>query len=102
MKQLVLPKKIQVGSKWYSVDVVESMRRKSEVGRVTYDTQKIELARRTHHGVPFRLSALEETFWHELTHAILHSMGEHELNNRERFVEEFSLRLARAIRTARF
>jgi hypothetical protein len=48
------------------------------------------------------LSALEETFWHELTHAILHSMGEHELNNRERFVEEFSLRLARAIRTARF
>lgn len=102
MKQLVLPKKVQVGSKWYSVDVVESMRRKSEVGRVTYDTQKIELARRTHHGVPLKLSALEETFWHELTHAILHDMGEHALNNRENFVEEFAQRLARAIRTARF
>lgn len=72
------------------------------MGRVTYDAQKIELARRTHHGVPLRLSALEETFWHELTHAILHSMGEHELNNRENFVEEFGRRLARAIRTARF
>jgi hypothetical protein len=102
MKQLVLPKKVQVGSKWYSVDVVESMRRKSEVGRVTYGTQKIELARRTHHGIPLKLTALEETFWHELTHAILHDMGEHALNNRENFVEEFAQRLARAIRTARF
>jgi hypothetical protein len=102
MKQLVLPKKVQVGSKWYSVDVVESMRRKSEVGRVTYGTQKIELARRTHHGIPLKLTALEETFWHELTHAILHDMGEHSLNNRENFVEEFAQRLARAIRTARF
>ena len=61
-----------------------------------------ELAKRTHHGVPFRLSALEETFWHELTHAILHDMGEHQLNNRESFVEEFSRRLSAAIRTARF
>lgn len=102
MKQLVLPKKVQVGDKWYSVDVVESMRRKSEMGRVSYDTQRIELAKRTHHGVRFKLSALEETFWHELTHAILHSMGEHDLNNRENFVEEFAHRLARAIRTARF
>jgi Zn-dependent peptidase ImmA (M78 family) len=52
--------------------------------------------------VPFRLAALEETFWHELTHAILHDMGEHQLNNRESFVEEFANRLARAIQTARF
>lgn len=102
MRQLVLPKKVQVGDKWYSVDIVESMRRKSEIGRVSYDTQKIELSRRTHHGVRFKLSALEETFWHELTHAILHDMGEHVLNNRENFVEEFAHRLARAIRTARF
>ena len=102
MKQLSLPRKIRVGTKWYSVDVVESMRKKSEMGRVSYDTQTIELARRTHHGVPLRLSALEDTFWHELTHAILHDMGEHQLNNRENFVEEFARRLSSAIRTARF
>ncbi len=101
-KQLNLPKKIRVGNRWYSVDVVESMRNKSEMGRVHYDKRTIELAKRTHHGVPFRLSALEDTFWHELTHAILHSMGEHELNNRESFVEEFANRLSSAIRTARF
>ncbi len=101
-KQLNLPKKIRVGNRWYSVDVVESMRNKSEMGRVHYERRTIELAKRTHHGVPFRLSALEDTFWHELTHAILHSMGEHELNNRESFVEEFANRLSAAIRTARF
>ena len=100
-KQLNLPKKIRVGNRWYSVDVVESMRNKSEMGRVHYERRTIELAKRTHHGVPFRLSALEDTFWHELTHAILHSMGEHELNNRESFVEEFANRLSAAIRTAR-
>ena len=35
-------------------------------------------------------------------HCILESMGEHELNNNENFVEEFSHRLAKAIATARF
>ena len=102
MKTLRLPKKIRVGTRWYSVEVVEAMQNKSEMGRIHYDTRTIELAKRTHHGVPFRLSALEETFWHELTHAILHDMGEHQLNNRESFVEEFSRRLSAAIRTARF
>ena len=102
MKQLSLPRKIRVGTKWYSVDVVESMRKKSEMGRVSYDTQTIELARKSGHGVPLKLSALEDTFWHELTHAILHDMGEHQLNNRENFVEEFARRLSSAIRTARF
>ena len=101
-KQLNVPKKIRVGTRWYSVDVVESMKNKSEMGRVHYERRTIELAKRTHHGVPFRLSALEDTFWHELTHAILHSMGEHQLNNRESFVEEFANRLSAAIRTARF
>ena len=102
MRQLSLPKKIKVGTKWYSVEVVEAMRDKSLMGRVNYDSRTIELGRRTHHDIPFKLSALHETFWHELVHAILHDMKEHELNEREKFVEEFSLRLARAINTARF
>ena len=102
MKQLSLPKKIRVGTKWYSVEVVEAMRDKSLMGRVNYAERKIELGRRTHHNIPFKLSALHETFWHELVHAILHDMKEHALNEREKFVEEFSLRLARAINTARF
>ena len=102
MKQLTLPKKIQVGDNWYSVDVVESMRNKSFMGEASYPDRKITIGRKTHHGVPFKLSALHETFWHELTHCILESMGQHKLNDDEAFVEEFSHRLAKAIETARF
>ena len=32
-KQLNLPKKIRVGTRWYSVEVVEAMRNKSEIDR---------------------------------------------------------------------
>ena len=70
MKQLTLPKKIQIGDKWYSVDVVESMRERAMMGEVHYGKRTITLARRSYHGVPLKLSALHETFWHELTHAI--------------------------------
>jgi hypothetical protein len=41
------------------------------------------------------------TFWHELTHAILFDMGD-KLTHNEKFVTEFSNRLDQAIKTARF
>jgi hypothetical protein len=41
------------------------------------------------------------TFWHELTHAILYDMG-CTLTHNEKFVTEFSNRLDQAIKTARF
>ena len=102
MKQLTLPKKLKVGDNWYSVDVAESMRERMYMGEVHYGKRTITLARKSYHGVPFRLAALHETFWHELTHAILESMNRTELNNDENFVEEFSARLAKAIQSARF
>lgn len=40
-------------------------------------------------------------FWHELTHAILHDMGD-PLWQDEGFVRAFSKRLDQAIKTARF
>lgn len=102
MKHLTLPKKIKVGDKWYSVDVAETMRDRLMAGEVHYAKRTITLARKSYHGVPLRLSALHETFWHELVHAILESMNETALNNNETFVEEFSTRLAKAIQSARF
>jgi hypothetical protein len=41
-----------------------------------------------------------ETFWHELTHCILHDMG-HKLWRDEQFVTEFSKRLNQAVHTAK-
>ena len=102
MKQLTLPKKIQIGKNWYSVDVAETMRERLYMGEVNYAKRTITLARKSYHGVPLKLSALHETFWHELTHAILENMERHDLNNDENFVEEFAHRLAKAIASARF
>lgn len=45
--------------------------------------------------------AIAETFWHEVTHAILHDM-DHPLWRDEGFVTAFSQRLAKAIDSARF
>jgi len=41
------------------------------------------------------------TFWHELTHAILHDMG-NDLTHNEKFVTAFADRLDQAIKTAKF
>jgi hypothetical protein len=46
-------------------------------------------------------SRINETFWHELTHAILHAMG-NPIKPEERFVREFAKLLSQAIDTARF
>lgn len=102
MKELTLPKKVKVGDNWYSVDIADSMRSRMYMGEVHYAKRTITLARKSYHGVPLKLSALHETFWHELTHAILESMDRTELNNDEDFVEEFSSRLSKAIQSARF
>ena len=102
MKELTLPKKVKVGENWYSVDIADTMRDRMYMGEVHYAKRTITRARKSYHGVPLKLSALHETFWHELTHAILESMDRTELNNDENFVEEFSARLAKAIASARF
>ena len=49
---------------------------------------------------PETAAEISDTFWHELTHAILHDM-EHPLCRNERFVSGFSERLNRAVNSAR-
>lgn len=41
----------------------------------------------------------EQTFYHELTHAILDAIGEDDLNCNEQFVDAFSNVLYQAIKT---
>ena len=50
-------------------------------------------------GYKFTPSQRANTFWHELTHAILHDMDS-ELNYDEKFVSAFSDRLSQAVETA--
>ena len=50
-------------------------------------------------GYKFTPSQRTNTFWHEVTHAILHDMG-HKLNHDEKFVSAFADRLTQLVETA--
>jgi predicted SprT family Zn-dependent metalloprotease len=98
-----IPRKMRVGNKQYSVEIVEAMLEKKRMGHVHYPTQTIKLGLRSNvSNKKYAENVLQETFWHEVTHAILHDMGRDTLNRDEKFVTEFAHRLAKAIRTARF
>jgi len=97
-----IPKLLRIGEKKYSVEVVEAMLEKSWQGSISYGPQRIKIARTSNvSGRPFADHEMQATFWHEITHAILYDM-DNSLYKNEKFVTEFSTRLAQAIKTARF
>lgn len=97
-----IPKKIKVGDKWYSVDVVESMQRKGTMGHINYEAKTIEVGRKSSSGRAYKECDIRDSFWHELVHAILKDMGHERLNRNEQFVTRFANRLSSAIDSARF
>lgn len=97
-----LPRKIKVGDRWYSVEIVETMQRRAQMGCVYYGTGAIEVAAKSNTtDKPYTKAEVSDTFWHELTHAILYDMGS-SLYKNEKFVTRFANRLSKAINTARF
>jgi hypothetical protein len=79
------------------------MLRQRIMGTINYDKQTIQVGRKSNvTGRAYTDAMMSETFWHELTHAILNDMGEHALNKNEKFVSNFAKRLTTAIRSARF
>jgi hypothetical protein len=98
-----LPRKVRVGNKHYSVEIVEAMAQRGRMGDVNYPTKCITIGQRSNvTGRVYKPEAIADTFWHELTHAILEDMGMDTLNKNERFVTGFANRLTKAIQTARF
>jgi predicted SprT family Zn-dependent metalloprotease len=97
-----LPRKIKVGDRWYSVEIVETMQRRAQMGCVYYGTGAIEVAAKSNTtNKPYTKAEVSDTFWHELTHAILYDMGS-QLYKNEKFVTRFANRLSKAINTAQF
>lgn len=97
-----LPKKVKVGNRWYSVEIVETMQRKAQMGYVYYGVGTIAVATKSNvTNKPYSDEEVSDTFWHELTHAILYDMGS-SLHSNEKFVTRFANRLAKAINTAKF
>ena len=92
MKNYQLPSAVYIGKIRYDV-IVQALPRRG-FGCVYYAQRVIQISPRTE-------PKMRLTFWHEITHAILHEMG-HSLALNERFVEQFSERLHNAIETAEF
>jgi predicted SprT family Zn-dependent metalloprotease len=103
LKSPPIPRRIRVGKKLYSIEVVEAMLEKKNMGKVCYPQQTIKLGLKSNvTGRRYRQEEVQDTFWHELTHAILHDMGRDTLNRDEKFVTGFANRLTQAINSARF
>jgi hypothetical protein len=99
----LLPRLIRVGNKRYSIEVIEALLDKQQLGRIQYGEQRIQIGLRN--GVTNRkrnAADVRDSFWHELVHAILYDMGRHNLNRDEAFVIAFASRLSKAIDSARF
>ena len=98
---MLIPKKIRVSKKWFTVlqpDVITPGR---PMGRISYGVQLIQVAQIDRRGQRFKREERYDTFWHELTHAILADM-EHPLERNEKFVRAFANRLTGAILSAKF
>ena len=99
-----IPKQVTIGRTPHLVRTKKHLLVGKKLCRGCFDeaTHTISIAK----GNPIREYAYDadersNTFWHELTHAILYDMG-NELNYDEKFVSAFADRLDQAIRTARF
>lgn len=97
-----IPTSIKVGKNKYSVHKIKYMHKTGIMGSTSYDGKAIVVATHSNvRNVRFKREEIYDTFWHELTHAILKDMGS-KLEADEKFVSAFSERLTKAIISARF
>jgi hypothetical protein len=100
---MIIPKKVKVGRTNYQIHKVTKMDKVGAMGEVDYDTKDITIASRSSRKPHRKFSKKEisDTFWHEITHAILQDMNS-KLHASESFVTRFANRLTTVISTAKF
>ena len=92
-----IPKKFKVGSVDYEVRLVEHCG-DDDFGLFKCCPSTIEISNKAG-GYEVPKSRQQQTFWHELTHAILFAMRKDDLYEDESFVNTFSSFLSEAINT---
>ena len=96
-----IPKSFSLSSHPYKVRMVPTMPGRGHMGEIDHNTRAITIATTSNlTGRSFKAEEMDDTFWHEVTHAILRDMG-HKLWNNERFVTRFANRLTEVINTAK-
>ena len=92
-----IPKEITVGKTTYKI---RRSSKGSNLGYIDYQTNIIHVATQDVYGNKLESEEVHDTFWHELTHAVLHDMN-HPLRDDEKFVGKFAYKLSCAIDSAR-
>ena len=101
MKYVKIPKSFKVGGQLLEVRLVERCD-DNTIGTCALSEGFVEIAEKHSKDSTQSESSKINTFFHELTHAILRTMGETELNDNERFVCCFSGFLTEAMEHAYF
>lgn len=97
-----IPRRITIGKKKYDVIVADRGPIKGCMGGVSYDNKLIHIGMRSWRtNKRYKQEEITDTFWHEVTHAILQDMG-HKLEADEKFVTAFANRLTKVITKAEF
>ena len=96
----MIPKSVRVGKRKYDVVQAPAHRYRYALGYIEYVPQVIRIHTVRKNGTSISDDKQQETFWHELTHAILFEMG-NKLHRSEPFVAEFSKLLHQAIKSAK-
>ena len=94
-----IPKKITVGTKTYAIIQVKKARTKNTLAAIDYQHGIIWMATHDMQGNKLNKAEMADTFWHELTHAVLHDINS-TLCYDEKFVTAFANRLSLAVDSA--
>jgi len=95
---LDIPKKFMIGGKTFQVKLNNELDyEKGNEGSIDYRKCEVEL--QSSKGIMTE-DAMKHTFWHEVVHGILDSMGEHIQSNDEKYVDTFALLLHQVIESS--
>lgn len=96
-----IPKRVTVGRTRYKIFVNDSELEEDAMGAINFGLKTILIRTQFDDGKRITKEEVSNSFWHEITHAVLFDMG-HELYNNEVFVRSFANKLSDAIDSARF
>lgn len=96
-----IPKKISIGGQEISIDIVDKISGNC-LGRCCLGGGFIQISNVFHEDIKQSDSSKRNTFFHEVVHAILGTMGEEKLDANEKFVSSFSSFLTEAMKNAVF
>lgn len=95
-----IPSSLQIGGQNIKVNIVDRINN-DKLGECCVAEARIDIAK--NFGTRIQAETIQvNTFFHELTHCILDTMGEDDLSGNEKFVSTFSSFLCEAINSFKF